>query len=120
MLEFCDYCNDMLYIKKNDEDDNMILYCKKCDNHKNLSKNNTESFKIISNSYDMSEYMYRQYMNNNIIHDHTIPHVNNIECPNESCESKNNKKNDVMYIKYDIVNIKYLYHCVYCKTFWKN
>jgi hypothetical protein len=27
--------------------------------------------------------------------------------------------NDVIVVRYDDVNMKYLYHCSYCSTFWK-
>ena len=27
--------------------------------------------------------------------------------------------NEVIYIKYDNENMKYLYYCVYCEKFWK-
>jgi hypothetical protein len=26
----------------------------------------------------------------------------------------------VIYIKYDFINMKYLYHCCHCEHFWKN
>jgi hypothetical protein len=26
----------------------------------------------------------------------------------------------VIYLKYDVPNIRYLYFCVHCKHFWKN
>lgn len=125
MIHFCEYCNNMLYIKQKqseDEDDSteMFLYCKKCNNVREIEskESNTSSHKISSTNYNISESMYRQYINNDIIHDHTLPHVNNIDCENQYCTKPSDTMNDVIYIKYDHVNIKFLYCCVHCKTFW--
>jgi DNA-directed RNA polymerase subunit M/transcription elongation factor TFIIS len=51
--------------------------------------------------------------------DPTLPHMKGLRCPNESCDSrKDESKQDVIYIKTDPTNMKFLYICTVCKTQW--
>jgi DNA-directed RNA polymerase subunit M/transcription elongation factor TFIIS len=51
--------------------------------------------------------------------DPTLPHVDNIKCKNASCATlTKSAKPDVIYIKYDSVNMKFLYICNVCKEQW--
>ncbi len=53
--------------------------------------------------------------------DPTLPHVKNIPCPNAECLTKTGaKERDVIYIKYDADNLKYLYICNVCKAQWRS
>jgi len=127
----------MYYIKQQD-DLSMMYYCKNCNSEKQLNTSITvnnndnndnddnaittqnKSHKILSNNFEIGNSTYKQYLNDNIIYDHTIPHVNNIVCKNTNCTKKDEEDNDVMYIKYDKTNIRYLYYCVHCHHFWIN
>jgi len=117
-MEFCNFCNNMMYIK-DDEDDkfNVKLYCKCCSYEKQISNENSSTL-ILQNTYD-KKVDYKKHINPNIEYDITIPHVDNICCPNENCSKKESEKNDVMYIKIDHINLIYVYYCTYCKHFWK-
>lgn len=120
-MDFCDYCNNMLYIKQLEENNEMIFYCKTCNQEKKMTSDvdTQKSQKISSKDYDILN-SYKQFINHNIIYDNTIPHVNNIKCVNENCTKTDSEDNDIMYIKYDAINIKYMYYCTYCKEFWMN
>lgn len=63
---------------------------------------------------------FQQYQTINIKHDMTLPRVKNIECP--KCV-KNGEIGEtlpeVICIKYDQANMKYLYFCCHCEHFWK-
>ena len=37
----------------------------------------------------------------------------------KECSKKKDEMDEVIYIKYDNENMKYLYYCVYCEKFWK-
>ena len=53
--------------------------------------------------------------------DPTLPHMKELRCPNESCESRKDvSKQDVIYIKTDPTNMKYQYICTVCKTQWSS
>lgn len=118
-MEFCDACNNMLYIKNDDDDSrNVKYYCKNCTFEKDITIDNKSKL-IIQNTFDVSNQLLTN-LNSNIEYDKTIPHVDNIQCPYKDCVKKEEDKNDVMYIKTDINNIKFIYYCTYCKQFWEN
>jgi hypothetical protein len=98
-------------------DKDLMYYCKNCDNKVIQQKGNGSICVIDDNKID-DVTKYSQYINKNIKYDPTLPRVNNIQCVNESCTGKG-KPNEVIYLKYDFVNMKYLYYCCHCEQFWK-
>ena len=115
-MDFCDYCDNMYYIKENDEN-KLIFYCKNCGSHKEI-EDTSEAKQISTKNYDGGNEKYIKFINPNIVYDNTIPHVNNIDCPNSKCTKLDSDENNVVYIKYDNENIQYLYCCSFCKYFW--
>jgi DNA-directed RNA polymerase subunit M/transcription elongation factor TFIIS len=64
---------------------------------------------------------YKILMNEFTKQDPTLPHVNTIKCPNAECETNlGDKERDVIYLKYDAVNMKFLYICNVCETQWRS
>lgn len=63
---------------------------------------------------------YKILMNEFTKQDPTLPHVNTIKCPNTGCDSNSGKEKDVIYLKYDTVNMKFLYICNVCDTQWRS
>jgi len=120
-MEFCEKCNNMLYIniESSDEGNNKLKnYCKNCNFSKELPSD--KSMAIIENVYEKTENInYKLFINPHIKHDPTLPRVNNIKCINKECTKKKEDMNEVIYIKYDNENMKYLYYCVHCGKFWK-
>lgn len=116
-MRFCECCNNMFYVKV-DEDTNLVYYCKFCNNSITENKENGSVLVIDDNKVD-DNIKYRQYLSKNIVHDPTLPRVNNIVCPNERCTKDSKADNEVIYIKYDFANMKYLYYCCHCEHFWR-
>ena len=115
-MDFCNICDNMLYIKYDNEE--LQNYCKNCNNIIKLKTNS--SMIIIENNYDNDDIDVDNNINTNIKYDPTLPRVNNIKCTNKDCKSKSkNVNNEVIYIKYDNDEMKYLYYCVHCDNFWK-
>ena len=50
--------------------------------------------------------------------DPTLPRVDSIPCPNKECTRPARAPGSVVFIKYDAVNLKFLYSCGHCKRFW--
>ena len=64
---------------------------------------------------------YRILLNEFTRQDATLPHVKTIKCPKEGCASNDaGAEKDVIYIKYDPVNMKYLYICNVCGEAWRS
>ncbi len=116
-MNFCQICSNMLYIKI-DENKDLIEYCKNC----NFSKKSedTNSRIVIDSTYNNQDINYKMHLNKFIKYDPTIPRVNNIPCQNKSCTKQSSDDNSIMIIKYDNVNLKYIYFCTYCDYFWTN
>jgi len=120
-MHFCSKCNNMYYIKLfGDEKSQLIYYCKKCgheeQNSTNLIVSKTEVKKKSNKSYKHLVNKYTKL-------DPTLPRKNNIKCPNSTCISnieESKVDNEVLYIRYDEINMKYIYMCCNCDTVWDN
>lgn len=121
-MKFCDVCNNMLYVgvEKDEHTEKKMLshYCKTC-GFKSL-ETNAKSILVLDDNKVSDRIKYSQYVNKNIKYDPCLPRVKNITCPSESCSKPANKDNEVIYIKYDSVNMKYVYYCCHCDHFWTN
>jgi DNA-directed RNA polymerase subunit M/transcription elongation factor TFIIS len=62
-----------------------------------LQEKTAEGYKILLNEFTKS--------------DATLPHIDIIKCPNPDCGSNHGSKRDIIYMKYDQVNLKFLYVC---------
>ena len=52
--------------------------------------------------------------------DPTLPRITNIKCPNDNCETNLEEKvAEIIYIRYDDINMKFLYLCSSCNHTWK-
>lgn len=58
---------------------------------------------------------YRVAINEFTTLDPRLPHLTTLKCPKEGCDSK-----DVIYKRYDLQNLKFLYICTKCKTHWRS
>ena len=116
-MNFCKVCDNMYYMKiKEDETEALIYYCKNCGMEEdnlvltNLCVSRTEEVNSTQKTNKINEYT---------IHDPTLPHIYTMKCPNDQCEVySKDKKQDVIYMRVDDVNMKYLYLCTVCETKW--
>tara|TARA_A100001015_G_scaffold195699_1_gene218217 strand:- start:1892 stop:2257 length:366 start_codon:yes stop_codon:yes gene_type:complete len=111
----------MYYVKidKNDKK-HLINWCRTCmrEEIKELQNNNC----IYKNNFNNDNIIsFKDYINSYTHLDPALPRVNNIDCPNKNCISHTESdKKEVIYIKYDNINLKYIYLCCNCKSCWKN
>tara|TARA_B100000795_G_scaffold269562_2_gene259344 strand:- start:17069 stop:17398 length:330 start_codon:yes stop_codon:yes gene_type:complete len=108
----------MYYLKISEENaDNIMYFCRKCgDNDTNII-NNKESFCISKTHIKKTTEIYKNVINEFTKLDPTLPRIKNISCPNESCTED---KPEIIYIRYDNNNMKYIYLCSECDYTWKN
>lgn len=120
-MNFCDKCDNMYYMKINDDDKSdkqgtLVYYCRNCGheetnvNLKNLCISKYED-NVTSKTSKINEYTK---------YDPTLPHSHTIRCPNQECKSNQNNsvESDVIYLRVDDVNMKFMYLCVNCDTNW--
>ena len=115
-LKFCNVCDNYLYMQVDSESQSLTRLCRKCGYKENdvkgglvmemrIQEDSAEGYKILLNEFTRK--------------DPRLPHIRkNISCPNVVCESNHGKDPDVIYIKYDLVNMMYLYICDICGEKW--
>jgi len=123
-MKFCKSCDNMLYLRLLKEDSNkLIYYCRNCGN--TYDEINQDNICVLTTNITTKEKAYLQDINEFTKLDPTLPRTQNIKCPNRSCpsnhksESGEESKNEVIYLRYDDVNLNYVYICTQCDTVWK-
>ena len=116
-MEFCEKCDNMYYMKVDDQTSKLIYFCKYCGNEDNtlLQTNNLKVYEFSKESKNKGVHI-NQYTK----YDPTLPHVHTIKCPNLKCDCNVDEslQKDVIYLRYDDKNMKYMYLCCYCDTTW--
>lgn len=103
----------MLYMKvEGDENNKLRLYCKNC-SFSRIEDSATAC--VATKNFSSDANSYKSFMTPHIKYDPALPRVNNIKCP--ECQPE---KNEVIYLKYDHDNMKYLYFCCNCEHFWRS
>ena len=112
-MKFCPTCRYYLYMKSTAEEagGKLMLTCNNCGYNEinakggllmqtDLQEKTAEGYKILLNEFTRS--------------DPTLPHTDILKCPNAACASNasdGGAKRDTIYMKYDQVNLKFLYLC---------
>ena len=118
-MHFCNICSNMYYIRINADDPNkLVYYCRKCGNEDTTLA--SENICVSRSQIKKSEQSFNHIINKYTKFDPTLPRINNIKCPNSDCvTNKEGKEREIIYIRYDDVNMKYVYLCCDCDTVWR-
>lgn len=118
-MHFCNVCSNMYYIRINADDPNkLVYYCRKCGNEDTTLA--SENVCVSKTLIKKSEQSFNHIINKYTKLDPTLPRINNILCPNPDClTNTDGKEKEIIYIRYDDVNMKYAYLCADCDTVWK-
>lgn len=120
-MKFCTECDNMYYIGVNKDDQNILTYY--CRNCKHVDTNITEEGVCVLNTQmKRGEQKFNHIINSYTKLDPTLPRIYNMKCPNADCKTNkesNDKPTEVIYLRYDNDNLKYLYICAECDTTWK-
>ncbi len=118
-MKFCEKCDNMLYINMSNDQNDLIAVCRFCGHKGSMSEN--ESICVINTQLKHGEQKFNLIINEYTKEDPTIPHIYSLRCPSSACKTnvENVEHPDVLYIRYDDENLKYLYMCVECNTVWK-
>ena len=121
-MDFCSNCNNMYYIKLENQDcDKIVYYCRNCGTTDDSLVNVNKC--ILKENINVSEDKFNININSYTKLDITLPRINYIKCPNETCETNksdyDSKKKEIIFIRYDDTQMKYLYLCSHCDYIWK-
>jgi len=110
----------MYYIRIDSENTNkLIYYCRNCGNEDELLT--VDNVTVSKTVVKKNEQKFSHIINKYTKLDPTLPRINKIPCPNADCDT--NKKDvprENIYIRYDDVNMKYIYMCCVCDQIWKS
>jgi DNA-directed RNA polymerase subunit M/transcription elongation factor TFIIS len=109
----------MYYIRINaNNKDNLVYYCRKCGNEDiSLAIENV----CVSKTFiKKSEQTFSHIINKFTKLDPTLPRINTVLCPNADCNTHvESVPREIIYIRYDDSNMKYIYLCSECDTVWQ-
>ena len=122
-MKFCDNCENMYYIGISVEDPNKITYyCRNC-KHKddNIAE---EGVCVLNTQLKRGEQQFSHIVNKYTKLDPTLPRIYTMQCPNAECSTRiettdKKKETEIIYLRYDDDNLKYIYICSTCDTVWK-
>lgn len=125
-MKFCNECDNMLYIRLLKEESNkLIYYCRNCGNTDD--EINKDNICVSNTDITIKDKAYLNDINEYTKLDPTLPRTQNIKCPNQTCPSNkksdgtaHSHKNEIIYLRYDDINLNYVYICTQCDTIWKS
>ena len=114
-MKFCPTCENLFYLTI--EDETVQYTCKKCGTIEDIQEDCT-----ISNIFCNQQ---RQNVQNSVNQytklDPTLPRINFLKCPNDKCVNHEDREDrEIIYVRYDNVQLKYIYICPKCDTVWES
>lgn len=127
-MNFCEKCGNMYYLKISEQtQDKLVYHCRKCGFiDENLVANEDGVICVSKTHIKKSRQNYSSVINEYTKLDPTLPRIKTIRCPNAECssntssETKENTENEIIFLRYDDNNMKYIYLCSNCDYSWKN
>ena len=140
-MKFCTVCDNMYYISIDEKDSNKLsYYCRNCGHIDDQITE--EGVCILNTQLKKGNQKFNHIINEYTKMDPTLPRIYNVPCPNAQCpvnlaktgakssssaaaavehsEAEHSSANqEVIYMRYDDTNMKYLYICTTCDTVWK-
>ena len=119
-MKFCNTCDNMFYLSIDPTNcDKLMFYCRKCGTHDHGGVTDKSSI-ISSVQLSSTETNMSRIINKYTKLDPTLPRIDHIPCPNTECVTNTkDASREIIYIRYDDINIKYMYLCSTCDYVWK-
>ena len=122
-MKFCLKCQNMYYISINETDPNKLIhYCRNCGHTDDMIQE--EGGCVLTTQLKTAQKSFRHMVNPYTKLDPTLPRIYNLPCPNAQCKTnldineKGHVSREVIYIRYDDDNLKYMYMCTVCDEVW--
>jgi DNA-directed RNA polymerase subunit M/transcription elongation factor TFIIS len=122
-MKFCVKCDNYLYNKLDEKDNNVLLYyCRCCGYNDNVED---DTVCVLKTMLKKGEQKFSHIVNKYTKLDPVNPRIYNMKCPNSECKTNshgNGEKEvypEIIYLRYDDNNLKYLYICDTCNHVWK-
>jgi DNA-directed RNA polymerase subunit M/transcription elongation factor TFIIS len=132
-MEFCDICNNMIYIKSSEcssdikqpdkekeiqhgYNPKLIKYCKHCLYEK--EEPNVNAIKISETIYTEDDLLYNQNINRYLRFDPSLRRIKDDKIKCDKCDIPDDKR-QIIPIKYHPTHMKYFYVCDNCGHTWR-
>jgi len=114
-MKFCPTCDNLFYLTIDDE---TVQYtCKKCGTIEDIDEDCTISTIFCNQQRQNVQNSVNKYTKL----DPTLPRINFLKCPNTSCVNHEDiEDREIVYVRYDNVQLKYIYICPKCDTVWES
>lgn len=120
-MHFCKNCDNMYYLQIDPQHVNkLVYYCRNCGTTE--TELTADDMCVLKTQVKRTQEKYSHIVNEFTKEDPTLPRIKTIKCPNSKCKSNTDTENverEVIYIRYDDENMKYIYVCGVCDTTWK-
>ena len=121
-MHFCAVCRNMYYLKIGEDSNSLVYYCRHC-GHEDANLT-TDDVCVSRTQFKRSEQKYAHIVNEYTKLDPTLPRTQTIKCPGQTCPSNSGpleerSQREVIYLRYDDTNMKYIYLCAHCDEMWK-
>jgi DNA-directed RNA polymerase subunit M/transcription elongation factor TFIIS len=123
----------MYYISITTENE-LQYYCRNCGNIDNTTASENICVSRVNMKHTTTPQTFSQVVNKYTKLDPTLPRIHTIRCPNDECSSNqssgsgsgvagggpgpNKPKSEIIYVRYDDTNLKYVYLCTKCDKVW--
>jgi DNA-directed RNA polymerase subunit M/transcription elongation factor TFIIS len=121
----------MYYISITPENE-LQYYCRNCGNIDDSIAADNICVSKVNVKHTTTSHSFSQVVNKYTKFDPTLPRINTVRCPNDECPSnrsgnvadvtgasdKNKSVNEIIYVRYDDTNLKYVYLCTKCEKVW--
>jgi DNA-directed RNA polymerase subunit M/transcription elongation factor TFIIS len=116
-MKFCPECKNYLYADSRTDPKNLLRLCRSC----GYSEKDTQGGLVMETIVQQrASESHKILLNEFTRQDPTLPHITTLPCPNQQCSTNvRGEPRDVVYIKSDTVNLKFIYICLKCDTEWR-
>ena len=100
-------------------------YCRNCGNIDNTIASENICVSKVNVKHKTTPQTFSQVVNKYTKLDPTLPRIHTMRCPNDECSSNQGNtggggapKSEIIYVRYDDTNLKYVYLCAKCDKVW--
>lgn len=108
-----------MYIQLANDSNQLSYYCRCCGfTDGELA---SQSVCVLKTQLRKSEQQFAHLINRYVKLDPTLPRIYHVRCPDANCKTnlEQVENPEVIYMRYDDVNLKFVYICVECDTTWQ-
>ena len=117
-IRFCTVCDNYLYLQVEGETQTLQRMCRNC------GFKDTEDQGGLVSEMHIEQRAAEGYtlINEFTLKDKRLPHLyGTMKCISDKCPSNTqSKESDIVYIKYDTENLRYIYMCYLCQATWRS